>query len=78
MIPHIIQARGNPVTPGWIDGHQHFTGGGGEGGFATRTPEMSITANTCSGVTTAVGLLGTDALTRSVKNLYSKTNAFNE
>jgi len=73
----IIDARGLAVVPGFVDGHQHFTGGGGEGGFHTRTPEMQLSMNTSNGVTTAVGLLGTDALTRSVESLYAKTQAFN-
>lgn len=73
----IIQARDKVITPGFIDGHQHFTGGGGEGGFHTRTPEMQISMNFDHGVTTAIGLLGTDSLTRSVESLYAKTEAFN-
>lgn len=73
----VIKAEGFAVTPGFIDGHQHFTGGGGEGGFHTRTPEMQVSMNFKAGVTTAVGLLGTDALTRSVESLYAKTEAFN-
>jgi beta-aspartyl-dipeptidase (metallo-type) len=73
----IIDAAGLAVVPGFIDGHQHFTGGGGEGGFHTRTPEMQLSMNTANGVTTAVGLLGTDALTRSVESLYAKTQSFN-
>ena len=80
MLPgevEIIDAKGLAVVPGFIDGHQHFTGGGGEGGFHTRTPEMQLSMNTVNGVTTAVGLLGTDALTRSVESLYAKTQSFN-
>lgn len=73
----VINAAGMAVTPGFIDGHQHFTGGGGEGGFHTRTPEMQLSMNFDNGVTTAVGLLGTDSLTRSVESLYAKTEAFN-
>ena len=73
----VIDAKGMAVVPGFIDGHQHFTGGGGEGGFHTRTPEMTLTMNTVNGVTTAVGLLGTDSLTRSVESLYAKTQSFN-
>ena len=73
----IIDAKGMAVTPGFIDGHQHFTGGGGEGGLHTRTPEMQLSMNFDNGVTTAVGLLGTDSLTRSVESLYAKTEAFN-
>jgi beta-aspartyl-dipeptidase (metallo-type) len=73
----VIDAGGLAVVPGFLDGHQHFTGGGGEGGFHTRTPEMQLSMNTTNGVTTAVGLLGTDALTRSVESLYAKTQSFN-
>ncbi|MFH0997345.1 MAG: beta-aspartyl-peptidase [Pseudomonadota bacterium] len=73
----IIDAGGLAAVPGFIDGHQHFTGGGGEGGFHTRTPEMRLSMNTANGVTTAVGLLGTDSLTRSVESLYAKTQSFN-
>jgi beta-aspartyl-dipeptidase (metallo-type) len=73
----VIDAGGLAVVPGFVDGHQHFTGGGGEGGFHTRTPEMLLSMNTANGVTTAVGVLGTDALTRSVESLYAKTQSFN-
>lgn len=80
MLPgtvEVIDADGLAAVPGFIDGHQHFTGGGGEGGFHTRTPEMRLSMNTLNGVTTAVGLLGTDSLTRTVESLYAKTQSFN-
>jgi len=73
----VIDAKGAALIPGFVDGHQHFTGGGGEGGFHTRTPEMTLSMNTLNGVTTAVGLLGTDSLTRTVEDLYAKTESFN-
>jgi len=73
----VLDARGMLLVPGFIDGHQHFTGGGGEGGFQTRVPEPSISVNFKNGVTTAVGLLGTDSLTRTVESLYAKTQALN-
>jgi len=72
-----LNASGMAIIPGFIDGHQHFTGGGGEGGFQTRVPELTVSMNFRNGVTTAVGLLGTDSLTRSVESLYAKTQAFN-
>lgn len=74
----VIDATGMMLVPGFIDGHQHFIGGGGEGGFCTRTPELTVSMNFINGVTTAVGLLGTDSLTRSVENLYAKTQGLNE
>jgi len=73
----VLDAKGMNVVPGFIDGHQHFTGGGGEDGFKSRAPEMTLSMNIANGVTTAVGLLGTDALTRTVENLYAKTAALN-
>jgi len=75
--PEIIDSSKCIVIPGFIDGHQHFIGGGGEGGFQTRTPALQLSVNVRNGVTTAIGLLGTDSLTRSLEDLYAKTQAFN-
>ena len=44
----------------------------GEGGFTTRTPEMHIDDAVQGGVTTLIGVLGTDAVTRSLENLLAK------
>jgi len=74
----VIDARGQPVVPGFIDGHVHVTGGGGEGGFHTRTPELSLSSATTAGVTTVVGVLGTDGVCRSVEALVAKTYALRE
>ena len=56
----VVDCEGNYVVPGFIDSHVHLIGGGGEGGYATRTPEIQLTDITTSGVTTVLGLLGTD------------------
>jgi beta-aspartyl-dipeptidase (metallo-type) len=53
----------------------HITGGGGEGGFHTRTPEMRLTDATKAGVTTVIAALGTDATTRSLADLVAKCRA---
>lgn len=66
------------AVPGYIDQHVHITGGGGEGSFITQVPPMRLTAPVKAGVTTLVGLLGTDGTSRSVANLVAKTKAFNE
>ena len=66
------------LTPGLIDQHVHVTGGGGEGSFHTRTPELQLSELVEGGITTVVGLLGTDGITRSVENLYAKIAALNE
>ena len=74
----VIDASGLKLIPGLIDQHVHITGGGGEGGFHTRTPEIELSELIKAGITTVVGLLGTDGMTRSVENLYAKTMALNE
>jgi len=71
----VIDATDCYLTPGFVDSLVHFIGGGGEGGFATRTPEMQLTDATLGGVTTAVGVLGTDATTRTLTNLLAKAHA---
>lgn len=71
----VIDCRDFYLTPGFVDSLVHFIGGGGEGGFATRTPEMQLTDATLGGVTTAVGVLGTDATTRTLTNLLAKAHA---
>ena len=73
-----LEADGMCLTPGFIDQHVHVTGGGGEGSFHTRTPEVELSELIRGGVTTVLGLLGTDGMTRSVENLYAKTAALLE
>jgi beta-aspartyl-dipeptidase (metallo-type) len=74
----IIDGNGLTAIPGLIDLHVHITGGGGEGGFTTRVPELMLTNFTLNGITTCVGLLGTDGTTRSMGNLLAKARALEE
>lgn len=69
---HIVDGTGKIATPGFIDSHVHLLGGGGEGGYHTRTPEITLTDLTTSGVTTVVGCLGTDGVTRDMMSLVAK------
>lgn len=69
---------GKRLIPGLIDSHVHITGGGGEGSFRTRTPEIMLSSITASGVTTVCGLLGTDGTTRSMENLLAKARGLEE
>jgi beta-aspartyl-dipeptidase (metallo-type) len=61
--------QGRRVIPGLIDCHVHLTGGGGEAGMHTRVPPLQISRLTMGGVTTVVGLLGTDDTVRSPAEL---------
>lgn len=74
----IIEGKGKKLLPGFIDSHVHITGGGGEGGFKTRTPEIVLSDVIKGGITTIVGTLGTDGITRSLENLYAKAKSLEE
>lgn len=74
----VIDAEGRFVVPGFIDSHVHIIGGGGEGGFKTRTPEIQISDIISGGITTVVGVLGTDGVTRDMKTLLAKARALEE
>lgn len=72
---NVISGEGKILIPGIIDPHVHLIGGGGEGGYHTRTPETDIKQFVEAGITTAVGLIGTDKTSRSLEALYAKTKA---
>lgn len=74
----VIDGNGKLLFPGLIDGHVHILGGGGEGGAKTRTPEIMLTDITKAGVTTVVGVLGTDGCTRTMSNLLAKAKGLEE
>ena len=71
----IYDLKGKVLAPGLIDQHVHITGGGGEAGYHSRTPEITLSQIVKYGTTTLVGVLGTDGVTRSLENLYSKAKA---
>lgn len=73
-----VELNGAAVIPGYIDLHVHITGGGGEQGPSSRVPEISLTHLSLNGVTTCLGLLGTDGVTRSLEGLLAKCLALNE
>ncbi|MBL0636147.1 beta-aspartyl-peptidase [Aeromonas dhakensis] len=71
-----VDARGRYLVPGLVDPLAHITGGGGEGGFGFRTPELSAREALSAGVTTLVAALGTDSLTRSPAQVLGKVREF--
>ena len=70
-----IDASGLTMIPGLIDSHVHIAGAGGEGGPSSRTPEMQLSDMLTAGVTTVIGCLGTDGMTRNLESVLMKAKA---
>lgn len=75
---NIIDGKGRLLFPGFVDSHVHINGGGGEGGFKTRTPEVRFSDLTTAGITTVVGCIGTDGVCRDMRSLIAKANGLEE
>jgi beta-aspartyl-dipeptidase (metallo-type) len=73
-----IDLEGRRLIPGLVDGHVHVTGGGGEAGFSSRVPAPDLSRYTRAGVTTVIGLLGTDDVARGTRELVATLNALRE
>lgn len=74
----VIDGSDFVMFPGLIDSHVHISGGGGEAGFKSRTPEISVIDLIKSGVTTVIGCLGTDNICRNMNNLIAKAYGLEE
>ena len=74
----VTDLDGARLVPGLIDAHTHLTGGGGEAGPSTRVPPLALSQITHAGVTSVIGLLGTDDLTRTPQNLLSQVMGLRE
>jgi beta-aspartyl-dipeptidase (metallo-type) len=64
-----IDLAGRRLIPGLVDAHVHVTGGGGEGGPHTRVPPLGPAELASHGITSCVGVLGTDGTPRTVGEL---------
>lgn len=71
----IIDCTNKIICPGFIDQHLHITGGGGEEGFISRIPEIKFSDILIAGITTVVGVLGFDSVTRNIEGLLAKARA---
>jgi beta-aspartyl-dipeptidase (metallo-type) len=70
--------EGRVLIPGLVDAHTHTTGGGGETGYSSRVPAVPLSQFTLAGVTSVVGLLGTDDTVRTTSSLIAQTYALRE
>ena len=77
-VSRVVDAAGRRTIPGFIDGHVHVTGGGGEAGFRTRVPAVPLSRFTTAGITTVVGLLGADDVARGPGELLATLYALRE
>jgi beta-aspartyl-dipeptidase (metallo-type) len=66
-----VKLKNMIAIPGFIDGHVHVIGGGGEGGFLSRIPEIESSKLLNCGITSVIGLLGTDSITKSLISLFA-------
>lgn len=74
----VVDVGGRRVIPGLIDCHVHVTGGGGESGPASRVPPIVLSSLTTAGITSVVGVLGTDCTTRTMRDLVGRTHGLRE
>lgn len=71
---HTRDLEGRRVIPGLVDPHVHITGGGGESGPQSKVPPLALSRFTRNGITSVVGLLGTDDASRHPGELVVAAN----
>lgn len=74
----VFDCSGRMAWPGLIDQHVHITGGGGEEGPASSVPELMLSDLLAAGVSTVVGVLGADGVTKTMQGLLTKARGLEE
>lgn len=67
-----IDLTGKYVVPGFIDIHEHLIGGGGLNSPISRMPEIFISDLVSAGITTVIGVIGSDFLSKTLLALLMK------
>lgn len=78
IINEIHDCGGLFAFPGLIDQHVHLIGGGGEHGFSGRITDIGIDRIVKAGISTVVGVLGADGVTKGPISLYAKAKGLTE
>jgi beta-aspartyl-dipeptidase (metallo-type) len=73
-----VDVEGRRLIPGLVDGHSHIVGGGGESGYNSRVPTVKLSQYTGAGVTTVVGLLGTDDTVQTTGSLVTRARGLTD
>ena len=74
----VVDLEGARLVPGLLDAHVHLAGGGGESGPASRVPRVVLSELARAGITSCVGVLGTDGTTRTLADLVATALALRE
>lgn len=74
----VVDAQGLKVVPGFIDQHVHVIGGGGQLGFASLVPAVTVSELVQVGTTTVLGLLGTDGFVKDLSTLYAAVKGISQ
>ena len=72
----VIDLAGRNVVPGLVDPHVHVTGGGGESGPGGRIDPLPAASCLRAGITTVIGVLGTDDVTRGPEDLLATVQKY--